>query len=74
MTAIEHAALELMQFFREKVAPEAAWDSGQEDDWPVCLSADNEEDSDELGRLMDTLEERLEEAGYDTKGPRGATP
>ena len=65
MTDIEQAALKLVRFFREKCAPEDAYESGQDDDWPVIVAADNEEDSEELASLIEGLEDKLVEAGHD---------
>lgn len=65
MTPIEQAALALARFLREKTAPEEAYESGQEDDWPILIMAEEEEDADELSRLVQGLEDVLIAEGYD---------
>lgn len=59
--AIENAAAELIRFMFSNIAPEAAWESGQEEDWPIAISGEQAESimlSEKLQVLGDLLSAR----------------
>ena len=58
MTKIETAAKELYDFIREGCAPEEA--IGKRDaEWPLAITADNEEDAGRLADLLQKLGQEL---------------
>lgn len=71
MTKIEKAALELAEFLKQNCAPPEAYETGREAEWPVDITADDEEHSTELARLLTNMEKSLVEAGY-MENPKSA--
>jgi hypothetical protein len=68
MTAIEQAAWNLVRFLRANCPPEDV-EGPAEAEWPVDISADNEEDAEELDRLFTELEDQFEAAGHEIRKP-----
>lgn len=65
MTKIEIAALNLMAFMHQNVAPSGI-QRGQEAEWTVTINADNEESASEIAGLMNALDDAFKEQGIKT--------
>ena len=63
MTKIEGAALRLAEFLRRTCPPDDAIGT-QDDEWPVSIMVDNEQDAEQLGQLLNDLEAELKREGY----------
>lgn len=61
MTEVERCAAEFLAFFHANTPPN---ESASDDDYPLSLSADNQETANEVLRLLKNLEFSLIHAGF----------
>ena len=66
MTDIESAAQDIAVFLRDNCPPSDASDV-QRDEWPIAITADNQNDANQLATLLQKLEDTLIERGLFTR-------